>query len=216
MSSLYWTSGRPEIKIFYENPVSEEDSTEALRILDEYRSHCVRLWFAFNGVINGRHLAVQQWQQRSVARHNRLFVGTQFPEQEQSVGKSTFAHITFGELFDAMADGGEFEQLNAKAYIVFIDALWEDFARKRIGDVLQVKSREVKCELLADLRRLRNVIVHQSERAKREYVEKAALLPHIWDIDPNYLIITANMLQALIEQLNAVQVHIGDVQGDLG
>ena len=50
-------------------------------------------------------------------------MGTQFPEQEQSVGKSTFAQITFGELLDSMAEGGEFEQLNAKASLVFIDAL---------------------------------------------------------------------------------------------
>ena len=210
MSKLYWTGGQPQIKIFYESPVSEADSIEALRILEDFRSQCQRLWFAFNGMINGRPLMVERWRQQQIARHNRLFVGTQFPEQEQSVGKSTFAQITFGELLDSMAEGGEFEQLNAKAYLVFIDALWEDSVRKWIANVLRVKEREVKCDLLADLRRLRNLMIHRSEKAKQNYVEKVTLLPQIWDINPDDVIITASMLQALIEQLNAMHVHVGD------
>ena len=110
-----------------------------------------------------------------------------------------------------MADGGEFEQLNAKAYLVFIDALWEDSARRRIADVLHVKERDVKSDLLADLRRLRNLMIHRSEKARQDYVEKATLLPQIWDINPDDVIITAPMLQALIEQLNAMHVNVGEV-----
>ena len=109
-----------------------------------------------------------------------------------------------------MAEGGEFEQLNAKAYLVFIDALWEDSVRKRIANVLRVKEREVKCDLLADLRRLRNLMIHRNEKAKQDYVEKVTLLPKIWGINPDDVIITASMLQALIEQLNAMHVHVGD------
>ena len=108
-----------------------------------------------------------------------------------------------------MADGGEFEQLNAKAYLVFICALWEGYTRKKIADLLQVKQREVKCELMADLCRLRNLIIHRSEKAKQTYVNKAKLLPQIWAIDPHNLVVTASMLQALIEQLNAIHVDVG-------
>ena len=141
-------------------------------------------------------------------RHNTVSVGSQFPDAEQNVGKSTFARITFGELIDGLVAGGEFEQLNAKAMLVFIDALWEDSTRSRIACLLGVKRKDVKCDLMADIRRLRNLIVHQSESAKQDYVQKASFLPLIWNIDPNELIITGAMLQPLFEQLNAVQVHI--------
>ena len=100
--------------------------------------------------------------------------------------------------------------MNAKAYLVFIDAVWEESARQKIADVLQVEKRDVKCDLLADLRRLRNLILLRSETAKQDYVDKAKLPPQIWDINPDYVIITAPMLQALIEQLNAVHVHAGE------
>ena len=208
VSELYWTGGPAQIRVSYASPTSEADSIETQQILEDFRSQCQWLWFAFDGMINGRPLMLERWRQQKVARHSRLFVGTQFPEQEQSVGKSTFAQITFGELLDSMAAGGEFERLNAKAYLVFIDALWEDSARKHIANVLQVKERDVKCDLLADLRRLRNLMLHRSEKAKQDYVEKATLLPQIWDINPDDVIITSPMLQAFIEQLSAIHVHV--------
>lgn len=214
MSNLYWTGGPAHVKLVHAPTMPKPKAEEAVQLLDDYRSQCQRLWFAFSGLINGRPLALERWRQQKVGSHNRLSVGTQFPDQDQSLGKSTFAQITFGDLFDAMADGGEFEQLNAKAYLVFVDALWEDSTRKRIADVLQVKKREVKCQLLADLRRLRNLIIHQSEDAKRSYVDKAALLSQIWNIDPDNVVITASMLHALIEQLNAIRVDIGEVRQD--
>lgn len=211
MSELYWTAGPAQIKLFHASSIPEANAIEAVRILEDFRSQCQRLWFAFDGMINGRPLMVQRWQEQKVARHNKLFVGTQFPGQDQAVGKSTFAQITFGELLDSMAKGGEFERLNAKAYLVFIDALWEDSVRSRIADILQVNERDVKCDLLADLRRLRNLMLHRSEKAKQDYVEKATLLPKFWDINPDDVIVTAPMLQAFIEQLNAMHVHVEEV-----
>ena len=211
MSELYWTGGPAEIRVFYASPTSEADSIETQQILEDFLSQCQRLWFAFDGVINGRPLMVQHWQEQKVESHNRLFAGTGFPEQEQVVGRSTFANITFGELLDAMAKDGEFERLNTKAYLVFVDALWEDSVRKRIADVLQLKGRDVKCDLLADLRHLRNLMLHRSEKAKQDYVEKATLLPKIWDINSDDVIITAHMLPAFIEQLSAMNVHVGEV-----
>ncbi len=110
-----------------------------------------------------------------------------------------------------MADGGEFEQLNTLALLVFIDTLWEESTRRKVADLLRVKNRDVKCDLFADLHRLRNLVIHRSEKARQEYLEKATLLTEIWTIDPDDVVITASMVQALMEQINAMRVHIGDV-----
>ena len=212
MEKLYWTDGPAQIRLYHTPSISKADSMAAVRILDDFRAQCQRLWFAFDGMINGRSLSLQQLRQLKVSKkHNRLSVGTQFPEQEQSIGRSTFAEIPFGELLEAMADGGEFEQLNTKALLVFIDVLWEETTRDRIADVLHVAKQDIKCDLLGDLHRLRNLIIHQSEKAKQDYVRKTKLLPRIWTIDPDDVIITASMLQALMEQLNAMHVHVGEV-----
>ena len=139
MAELYWTAGPAKVRLYHAPTTPKAKAVETVRLLEEFRSQCQRLWFAFDGMMNGRPLALERWRELKAGKHNRVSVGTQFPDQDQSVGKSTFAQITFGDLFDAMADGGEFEQLNSKAYLVFVDALWEDSTRKRIADVLQVK-----------------------------------------------------------------------------
>ncbi len=208
MAGLYWTDGPAQICLYHEPTIPKTKAVEIVRLLEEFRSQCQRLWFAFDGMINGRPLALERWGRLKAERHNLLSVGSQFPDQDQSVGKSTFAQISFGELCDAMASGGEFEQLNAKAYLVFIDALWENSTRRKIADILEIKKRDVKCDLLADLRRFRNLIVYESEKAKTNYLGKATLLPRIWEIDPDNVIVTASMLQALIEQLNAMSVDV--------
>ena len=212
MTDLYWTDGPAVVKLFHPTSIPQAHATKSVRILEDFRLQCQRIWFAFNGMTNGRSLARERWSNLSVGRHNTVSVGTQFPDAIQSIGKSTFARITFGELMDAMVDGGEFEQLNTKAFLVFIDALWEDSARKRIADTLHVKKRDIKCDLMADVRRLRNLMLHQSEDAKSSYATKAAFLPRIWTIDPDNVVVTGAMLQALIEQLNAIQVHVGDAR----
>ncbi|MCY3759979.1 MAG: hypothetical protein OXH50_01905 [Gemmatimonadetes bacterium] len=134
MAKLYWTDGPAQIRLYHTPTISKADSMAAVRILDDFRGQCQLLWFAFDGMINGRSLSLQQLRQLKVSKHNKLSVGTQFPEQEQSIGRSTFAEISFVELLDAMADGGEFEQLNTKALLVFIDVLWEETTRDRVAD----------------------------------------------------------------------------------
>ena len=212
MTDLYWTGGPAQVKLYHPPTTPKANAAEAVRILEDFRSQCQRLWFAFDGMINGRPLALERWRKLKAERHNRVSVGTQFPDQDQSVGQSTFVQMTVGELFDAMADGGEFEQLNAKAYLVFICALWEGYTRSRIADVLQIDKRDIQCDLLADLCRLRNLIIHRSEKAKQTYINKATLLPKLWSIDPDDVVISSSMLQALIEQLNAMRVHVGEAR----
>ena len=144
-------------------------------------------------------------------RQNKLFVGTQFPDGEQSIGESTIAQITFGDLLEAMADGGEFDQLNIQAFLVFVYTLWEESTRHRIAALLHVKKCKVKCDLFGDLRLIRNSIVHKSEETRVEYCKKAILIPELWPSYPNDETFTASMVQALMEQLKAVQVYVGDV-----
>ena len=211
MMTLYWTNGPAQVSLCHEQSVTSADADTAIGVLEAFRLQCQRLWFAFDGMVNGRPLALQQWQQREAGRHNTFSAGTQFPDQEQSLGRSTIARIPIGELPDAMADGGEFELLNAKAMLVFIDVLWEESTRRGIADSLQVGKDDVKSSLMADLHRLRNLIVHRSESAKRDYVEKVTFLPQIWAIDPDNVCITAPMLRALMEQLNALHVDVGEV-----
>ena len=82
MTKLYWTGGPAKIKLYHPESISEADSKAAVGVLDDFRAQFHRMWFAFNGLINGRGLALQKWQEMNLGEHNSLSVGTQFPNHE--------------------------------------------------------------------------------------------------------------------------------------
>lgn len=208
MNGLYWTNGPMRVRIKHSADTPEANVTASIRVLDEFRFQCQRLYVAFNGMVNGRSRMLEHWQGQNVSRSNNLSIGTQFPDGEQRIGMSTIAVITFGEFFDGMVDGGEFDQLSTKAMLVFIYTLWEETTRGNIADTLQVKRSQVRCDLMGDMRHLRNFIVHPSEKTKQEYARGAAFLPEIWPAFPEDGTISASMVHALMEQLNAIIVEI--------
>ena len=180
MKGLYWTNGPMRVRIKHSDGMLEADVRSAIRVLDEFRFQCQRLYVAFDGMVNGRSLMLGYWQGLSVSRNNKFSMGSQLPPGEQRIGMSTNAEITFGELSDGMIDGGEFDQLGTKAMLVFMYTLWEETTRDNIADALQVKRSRVRCDLMGDMRHLRNFIVHPSEKTKQEYARRATFLPELW------------------------------------
>ena len=206
MNGLYWTNGPMRVRIKPPSDVPDADTSAAIRVLEDFRFQCQRLYVAFNGMVNGRSRMLEYWRSQNVSRSNSLSIGSQFPDGEQSIGRSTIARVTFGELLDGMIDGGEFDQLNTKALLVFMYSLWEETTRGKIADMLHVTRGQVRCDLMGDMRHLRNFIVHPSDKTKQEYAKSARFLPAIWPNFPESDIITASMLLALMEQLNAIIV----------
>ena len=60
MVDLYWTGGPARVKLHYAPSISEEEALTAVWLLDDFRSQCQGLGFAFSGTINGRDLAIQR------------------------------------------------------------------------------------------------------------------------------------------------------------
>ena len=205
-SRLYWTHGPMRVRIKHSSDALESEARGAVKALEEFRYQCQRLYVAFSGMVNGRSRMLEYWQGQNVSRSNSLSIGTGFPDGEQSIGTSTIARVTFGELFDGMIDGGEFDQLSSKAMLVFMYSLWEETTRGKIADALRVKRSKVRCDLMGDMRHLRNFIVHPSAKTKQDYVNGAIFLPAIWPTFPEDVSITGSMLHSFMEQLNAINV----------
>ena len=216
MGGLYWTNGPMRVGIKHYSDTPEANVSAAIKMLEDFRFRCQRLYVAFDGLVNGRPRMLEYWRQQKVSRNNKLTMGTQFPNGEQSIGRSTIAEVTFGELFDGMTDGGEFDQLSTKALLVFMYSLWEETIRGNIADALQVKRCRVRCDLMGDLRHVRNFVVHHHEGTKQDYVGGAKLLPQIWPTFPDDEKITAKMLHGFMEQLNAIIVEISGEKGSSG
>ena len=116
--------------------------------------------------------------------------------------------MTQGEFLAGMSAGGEFENQHAKAFIVFVYHVWDDYYRSRIARALGLKKQFVWCSLMGNLRRVRNAVIHGSSIVNEHLVSQLAILTHIWDLRPGELRLDDSMLYSMMEQLNALRVVV--------
>ena len=93
--------------------------------------------------------------------------------------EAVWAWLPRGKVFDAFSAGGEFEQIFAKALVVFAYQRWEEFARPRIAEALGTKHANVKSDVMGEWRHLRNWLVHPDEKTEEAYFKNADLLAKI-------------------------------------
>ena len=207
---LYWESGPFNSGIAIAAGVPIDGGPEAVALLGDFLSACQEHYFAFYTGIYGIGKFREMCESLFAPEHrdNIFSIGNNFPDAEQSAGHSTIAHIRQGEILDSLSEDGVFENYHAKALVVIIYHLWDEYYRPRIADVLSVNASNVKCTLMGDIRRVRNLIIHNKSLVPNYYSENLEFLPQIWTIGPGELRITHDMVHAWMEQLNSMLVTV--------
>ena len=205
----YWSGGPFRVTVGHPPGVfSSAAVAKAEAVLKEFRAECQKAYFAFNGTLNGRRGASIKYKQIATRRAAHVFTGSVFPDAQQRPGRSTIAKLTQGELLDALAEGGDFEDMQNRALLVMLYHRWDEWYRHRAAKALGVAKDDIRCALMGEVRLLRNVIVHKNGIVSERF--QAPLLSLIWGSIPSgYLVITDNMVYALMEQLNAIRVDAG-------
>ena len=205
---LYWDGGPFRISLQHPSHLPNNLAKMAIEILEEFRSDCQSQYCAFSGSVNGRALAYEKFKRSIVSKKGTLFVGNAPPDAKQRPGKSTIVQISQGDFLDGLSSGGKFEDLNSKAFIVMVYHRWEEHFRHLISRTLSVPKKSVQCDLMGDVRQVRNVIIHHSSAMSQTTKKKLTLLPQIWDLPIGPLHISEKMLHSLMEQINAIHVKV--------
>ena len=209
--ALYWSGGPFRVRLDHPpGAFSSSAVARAVAVLKEFRAECHKAYFAFNGTLNGRLYISKIYEGHLTGREKRISVGSTFPDHAQRPGQSTIAELTQGELLDSLAEGGDFEDRQNKAFVVMLYHRWEERYRHQIAKTLGLSKNDIRCSLMADVRLLRNLIVHDNGIVPDGFWFRAPLLSRIWDgIPAGFLVITDQMVHALMEQLNAIRVDAG-------
>lgn len=213
MTELYWNSGPFQPRIdFSIHMLGEniENVVAALNTVQEFVSATRRYYIAFFTAIHGIRQFVERYGNIFVPEHadKTLFIGSGPPDTPQSPGISTLGQIRQGELMESLAIGGTFEDYHSKALIVTIFHLWDEYFRPRLATQLNVKSNQVRCALMGDMRHVRNWIIHQQSVVPVDHTAKLPFIKQIWHLEPGQLLITSKMIDTLMEQANALRVVI--------
>lgn len=151
----------------------------------------------------------QKVMQSSVPTHDRCYDLTG-REWLVSAGRASTGTATMnqGQFLDSLAKGGEFEDLQNKAFVVMLYHRWDEWYRHRIATALGLEKEKVRSSLMGEVRHLRNVLVHDNGMVPENF--SAPLLSRAWGgVLPGFLFITDQMVTDLMEQLNAILVEVG-------
>lgn len=206
---LYWKGGPARVGIELPRNISQSAADKAIKILEEFRSNCHEQSIIFDIANLGKH----QWLNNhkhllEKSKDNKISFGSNFPNAYQSPGKSTTSEMTIKDLLENLKPGGEFENQLAKMLIVFIYHLWEENCRDKIAGSLSISKNQIECDLMGDIRHIRNSIIHRNSDVRQEDLNHLKMLSQIWNLDPGKLLISNSMIHSLMEQINALRAKI--------
>ena len=205
---VYWAGGPFRVSLKCPSHVPSKRVDMAIAALEAFRSDCQRHCCAFCGAVNGRTLAYERFKAAMKSPTNMVSVGTGFPDCEQRPGESTIAQMRQGDLLDGLKPGGVFEDRHGKAFVVMLYHRWDEFFRHLIAESLSVSKNKIECDMMGDVRHVRNAIIHHNAEVKQETIDKLILLPRIWNLSVGALTLSEGMVHSLMEQINAIHVRI--------
>ena len=193
--------------------VSDDQRAEAEKDLSEFVGRCQRLFFAFGGLGEGRTMLHEHYKKTLDPKYRDvdMTLAYQTNSDPNSIEISPIASMKQGELIDATADGGEFENLTYQAFLVFVYHLWEEHYRTRVARKVGLSKKKrnwIRCDLMGDVGQLRHAVIHRKAAVKADALRRMVMIPAMWGLETGPLYITRQMMEPLMERFNNIELRV--------
>ena len=168
--------------------------------LEEFQRSVHRYFTCFAFATKGFEM-VRLSMPAAESAEQRLFIGNGPPESG-----SALARIGLAEAHDFLLRDGLFTDAIAKSLLVRIYSEWEEKFRSELAAELGLLAASVTCDLMGDVRLIRNWIVHDKSVVQRD-VSRIKVVN--WPMKPgDELIITMGRFEELMIEVNRMVVAI--------
>lgn len=203
--SVTWNSGTVLIQCVGFHPSSRSVGEDIGRVLWRFVTECQLLYVLYMSVLRSRG-SIRRELSKNQGRDTPLVFADR---DEVGTVRSVWAQVPLGKVLDAFSQGGEYESIYAKAFVLFVFQLWEDFTRPEIARLLGVEHKTVSSDLMGEWRYLRNWLTHPSEKALRAYFDNADLLAQIPDQpQPGTAVVSSKMVNPMMGYLNSLHIVV--------
>ena len=168
--------------------------------ITEFRRSCQKYFMCYVVASQGLMERAAKIEAQAPDRSKTVYVGKGHPDEGNWQGS-----MKIGDFLDYSARDGQFADQIAKSFIISLYSEWEELYRHKIATQVGASQKDVKCDLMGDLRLIRHCIVHNKSVITREH-EKLKELK--WQLRPGELQITNDMFSGLIDQINRMQVLV--------
>jgi hypothetical protein len=117
---------------------------------------------------------------------------------------SVISALPYFHLMKGMRKDGPISQVIAHGIINWIYAAWDERFRKRIAEELGVNCNEVMCDVMGDIRIIRNAISHDLGFA----TEKISELKELSWFSPGQIILRSDDMNKIQVKINSMSVYV--------
>ena len=171
-------------------------------LLADFQKECQSMFacyvFATRGVEHAKGMITSSPPPKGA----RVFIS----EVDPNVKRAT-ATLLAEDLVEMMKHDGEFFDAIAKSLLVFLYSKWDEYYRPLFAKDVGTDPKNVKCNLLGDLRLIRNCIIHAKSIITNEHT-KLKVIP--WTLAPGQLVITRETLTSFTEATHNLVVEVHD------
>ena len=207
-----WPGGKLTLRYADIPKISEEAQDEIKNTMKQFSNDCQMMLIWFVGVLSSRE-AIRNYLEKLAQQDEFLTIDGLRPDGR--VGY-IFAKVQTDKVIDAFSDAGEFENLYAKAFVVFTSQTWEEVARPKIATALKVKSNNIDANFMGNWRYLRNWIMHRTEEAERKYFKNAKGLTQLLGSQPGEPNLTSDKVFILMQHLNRMSIDVNPNSVEFG
>lgn len=224
---LYWKEGPLEYQLITSKNTPTEPRKAALNLMAKFQRRCREKFAALAVSETGRD--VQYKGMLAVLSASPPGKLAWFPAStEESLGgwplgvkpteiseeeSSSLSRLRAEEWCEMLRPGGVVERDQCKFFVSSVFGLWEHEVRKPIADLFDVPFSAITCELMGDIRLVRNDLVHEDGRiSKKGGEERTPFLRELWGVEAvsgEHWHITFQMIQALMRQIASIHAKVG-------
>lgn len=128
-----------------------------------------------------------------------------FQVGSKDIERKAVAEIPTKYALSGMEKNGPFSQLIAHGIIVLIYELWNEDYRSKIAKEMGCKTNEVMCDIMGDLRYIRNWITHNGSNADNKIKNLAVLK---WPKEEGPFTIKSEEMNDIQLAINTMQIYL--------
>lgn len=171
-------------------------------VLAEFQAACQKYYACLVLANRGISQSARQMSRTPAPPDAKVFFSDVDPAKQRAT-----ATLKRADLLAFSADDGHFADTLSKAMLITLYAEWDEYFRPKFANSIGVQASKVRCNLLGDLRHIRNCIVHAKSVVTTEHLKLKELK---WRIGPGPLLVSAQMMREFIEQTHSLTVNIID------
>lgn len=175
--------------------------------LNEFVSMCHRHFACFTLAKMGLEKISDHLRPSMLGSKQRLFLGNTNPNE----GKPAQAVIPFKEAVDSAAKNGSFHDQLAKLILVNIYTEWDELYRPAIAREFNVEPKQVKSDLMGDIRIIRNCIIHNKSKISKDFNKLKIIEINKKEED---LKLSEEFLSSVMDKINKIAISVESLQNN--